>query len=72
MGLRRSVNGNERSASTGKKPPKIHRRPLSIGEETTMDDVCTCGHVLDEHQNGRECCADDCDCIHFEWGDDDA
>lgn len=29
-------------------------------------DTCYCGHVLDEHREGRECLIDDCGCVHFE------
>lgn len=34
------------------------------------DEVCTCGHVADEHEDGAhgpaKCDVDDCDCPHFE------
>lgn len=34
------------------------------------DEVCTCGHVYDEHRvdaNGvHECEVDDCDCVMFD------
>ena len=31
-----------------------------------MDDLCTCGHVLDEHDRGAECMIEDCLCVYFE------
>jgi len=26
---------------------------------------CHCGHVLDEHEDGKECTVEGCGCIHF-------
>lgn len=29
-------------------------------------DICYCGHVRDEHEEGKDCTVEGCDCIHFE------
>lgn len=40
-------------------------------------DICTCGHIRDEHGGGEEypgssaCNVDECDCVCFEYNDEE-
>lgn len=36
-----------------------------------MSETCTCGDVLDEHDDGDECTVDGCPCIAFEAAEED-
>ncbi len=29
-------------------------------------DICECGHVRDEHEDGQTCTVKDCKCIYFD------
>lgn len=36
----------------------------------TDTSICECGHVWDEHEEGKSCCVEDCKCIHFDMAED--
>lgn len=35
-----------------------------------MEPMCQCGHVLDEHDNGKECTVPGCGCVCFDLNPD--